>query len=307
LTRVTVRIVMRPQRLQHSATPRCPGRPYDHVEIRKNWRPVDSVANGANGEAMKRTTLAALAFMMLMPLAVAAQWVDGPTPGVPRLPNGKADLSAPAPRTTDGKPDLSGVWRASSATSRYVLRLASDLPEIPLRPEGRALYDKRLAADGAGRPAERCLPHGLPLDMMFRGSPIRIVQTPSLVVMLLEIANHFRQIPTYQRELNQDFQPTWYGYSTGKWDGDEFVIDTTGFNDDTWLDNRGLPHSDALHLTERFKRVNVGRMNLTLTVDDPKLYTKPWNVALSYDLMADSDLYEDMCDNNKWVARPPIK
>jgi hypothetical protein len=256
---------------------------------------------------MSRTTFAVLVLAILVPLAGRAQWVDAPTPNLPRLPNGKADLSAPAPRAADGKPDLSGVWRASTRTMRYVLQLAADLKEIPLRPEARALYDKRLAADGAGRPAERCLPHGLPLDMMFRGSPIRVVQTPSMVVMLLEIANHFRQIPTYKRELRQDFQPTWYGYSTGTWEGDEFVVDTRGFNDETWLDNRGLPHSDALHLVERFERVNVGAMNITLTIDDPKSYTKPWNVALSYDLMADSDLYEDMCDNNKWVPRPPIK
>jgi hypothetical protein len=256
---------------------------------------------------MRATTIAALALLMMVPLSVRAQWVDTPTPGMPRLADGKPDLSAPAPRASDGKPDLSGVWRASNASGKYVLRLTSDLPEIPLRPDARQIYNKRLAADGAGRPAERCLPHGLPLDMMFRGSPIRIVQTPSMVVMLLEIANHFRQIPTYKRTLIDDFQPTWYGYSSGTWDGDDFVIDTTGFNDETWLDNRGLPHSDALHLTERFKRVNVGRMNLTLTVDDPKFYTKPWNVALSYDLMPDTDLFEDMCDNNKWVARPPIK
>jgi len=254
---------------------------------------------------MRVITVAAVAFVMLVPGSARAQWIDGPTPGVPRLANGKPDLNAPTPRASDGKPDLSGVWRSNSM--KYVLQLASDLPEIPLRPEARALYDKRLAVDGAGRPAERCLPHGLPLDMMFSGSPIRIVQTPSLVVMLLEIANHFRQIPTYKRELNPDFEPTWYGYSTGTWDGDEFVVDTRGFNDETWLDNRGLPHSDALHLIERFKRLNVGRMTLTLTVDDPKYYTKPWNVVLSYQLMADSDLYEDMCDNNKWVARPPIK
>jgi len=121
---------------------------------------------------MRRTILAALTLAILIPLSVRAQWIDGPTPGVPRLPDGKADLKAATPRTADGKPDLSGVWRASNKTMRYVLQLASDLPQIPLRPEARALYDKRLAADGAGRPAERCLPHGLPLDMMFRGSPI---------------------------------------------------------------------------------------------------------------------------------------
>jgi hypothetical protein len=254
---------------------------------------------------MRATTIAALALLVVAPLSAEAQWLNGPTPGIPRLADGKPDLNAPAPRASDGKPDLSGVWRSNSM--KYVLALASDLKEIPLRPEARALYDKRLAADGAGRPAERCLPHGLPLDMMFSGSPIRIVQTPSMVVMLLEIANHFRQIPTYKRELNPDFEPTWYGYSTGTWDGDEFVVETRGFNDETWLDNRGLPHSDALHLTERFKRPIFGRLALTLTVDDAKYYTKPWSVSLSFQLMPDTDLYEDMCDNNKWTARPPIK
>jgi hypothetical protein len=125
--------------------------------------------------------------------------------------------------------------------------------------------------------------------------------------MLLEIANHFRQIPIQTRALIEDFQPAWYGYSTGQWDRDEFVVQTVGFNEETWLDNRGLPHSDALTLTERFKRVNVGTMDVTLTIDDSKYYTRPWNVAIGFDLIADSDLFEDMCDNNKWVPRPAIK
>jgi hypothetical protein len=256
---------------------------------------------------MRVTVAAALTLMMLVPLFAGAQWVSVPTPGSPRLADGKPDLNAPAPRAADGKPDLSGVWRAATTTSRLLLNLGAGQAELPLRPEARDLYNRRLAAEGAGRPAERCLPHGLPLDMMFRGSPIRFVQTPSLVVMLLEIANHFRQIPLGPRQLIEDFQPAWYGYSTGKWEGDEFVVETTGFNDETWLDNRGLPHSDALRLTERFKRVNVGKMELALTIDDSKYYTRPWNVAVSFDLIPDSDLFEDMCENNKWVPRPPIK
>jgi hypothetical protein len=256
---------------------------------------------------MRAAAVAALALVMLAPLSSGAQWVDAPTPGLPRLPDGKPDLNAPTPRAADGKPDLSGVWRASTATSRFLLNLGAGQKELPLRPEAQELYQRRLAAEGAGRPAERCLPHGLPLDMMFRGSPIRIVQTPSLVVMLLEIANHFRQIPTYKRTLIEDFQPAWYGYSTGQWNGDEFVVETVGFNDETWLDNRGLPHSDALKLTERFKRVNVGKMDLAITIDDPKYYTRPWGIAISFDLVPDSDLFEDMCENNKWTPRPPIK
>jgi hypothetical protein len=255
---------------------------------------------------MRVTAVAALALVVLAPLSVRAQWVNAPTPGLPRLADGKPDLNAPTPRAADGKPDLSGVWRASTATSRFLLNLGVG-QELPLRPDARDLYNRRLAAEGAGRPAERCLPHGLPLDMMFRGSPIRIVQTPSLVVMLLEIANHFRQIPTYKRQLIEDFQPAWYGYSTGQWEGDEFVVETVGFNVETWLDNRGLPHSDALKLTERFKRVDVGKMDVGITIDDPKYYMRPWNIAISFDLIPDSDLFEDMCENNKWVPRPAIK
>ena len=255
---------------------------------------------------MRVMAVAALALVVLAPLSVRAQWVNAPAPGLPRLADGQPDLSAPTPRAADGKPDLSGVWRASAATSRFLLNLGVG-QELPLRPEAKDLYSRRLAAEGAGRPAERCLPHGLPLDMMFRGSPIRIVQTPSLVVMLLEIANHFRQIPTQRRQLIEDFQPAWYGYSTGQWESDEFVVETVGFNDETWLDNRGLPHSDGLKLTERFKRVNAGRMDLALTIDDPKYYTRPWTIAISFDLIPDSDLFEDMCDNNKWTPRPAIK
>jgi hypothetical protein len=170
---------------------------------------------------------------------------------------------------------LSGVWQRAADDKNSTLFLAAGLGEIPLRPWARELYDRRLVLEGSGKPAERCLPHGLPSDMMFPAAPIRIVQTPTLTVILLELFNRFRQIPTNGRTLVPDHQPTWFGYSTGKWESDEFVIETVGFNDKTWLDNRGLPHSEALHLTERFKRLSVGRMSLTLTIDDPEAYTRP--------------------------------
>jgi len=231
-----------------------------------------------------------------------AQWLSSPSPGIPRLADGKPDLNAAVPRTNYGKPDLSGVWRRAADDTNSTTALASGLGEIPLRPSARELYTRRLAVEGAGRPAERCLPHGLPLDMMFREAPFRIVQTPTLMVILLEMFTRFRQIPTDGRRLVPDPQPTWYGYSTGSWDADEFVIDTVGFNDQTWLDNRGLPHTDALHLTERFKRLSVGRMDLTFTFDDPKAYTRPWNVTVKFELLPDTDLLEYLCDNEKWSA-----
>ena len=255
-----------------------------------------------------KTSVAAIALLMLLATSLHAQWVAAPTPGLPRLPNGKPDLDRPSPRAADGKPDLSAVWNIRAADSeRYRLFLASDFSDIPLLPAARQLYDKRLAVEGAGRPAERCLPHGLPVDMLLRDSPIRIIQTPALVVVLLEQMNHFRQIPTTGRELAADPQPTWFGYSTGKWEGDEFVVDTIGFNDETWLDNRGLPHTDALRLTERFKRVTVGRMDVTFTVQDSKAFTRPWSVYVRYELLPDTDLLENICENNKWLPRSPPK
>lgn len=253
---------------------------------------------------MKRWTvgLAITAWIALL-TPVHAQWLSAPTAGIPHLPDGRPDLTARVPRAPDGRPDLSGVWRRAADDTNSTTALASALKEIPLRPSARELYDRRLAVDGAGRGAERCLPHGLPLDMMFREAPFRVVQTPTLTVILLEMFNRFRQVPTDGRRLGADFQPTWLGYSTGSWDGDEFVIDTVGFNDQTWLDNRGLPHSDALHLTERFKRLNVGRMDLALTVDDPKAYTRPWSIAVKFELVPDTDLLEYVCDNEKWTSR----
>jgi hypothetical protein len=231
-----------------------------------------------------------------------AQWLGSPSPGIPRLADGKPDLNAAVPRTSYGKPDLSGVWRRAADDTHSTTFLASGLGEIPLQPSARELYNRRLAVDGAGRPAERCLPHGLPLDMMFREAPFRIVQTPALTVILLEMFNRFRQVPTDGRSLVPDPQPTWLGYSTGRWEGDEFVVETVGFNDQTWLDNRGLPHSDALRLTERFKRLNVGRMDLTFTIDDAKAYTRPWSVTMKFELLPDTDLLEYMCDNEKWAS-----
>jgi len=140
--------------------------------------------------------------------------------------------------------------------------------------------------------------------MMLRDTPFRIVQTPTLTVILLENGGQFRQVPTNGRTLVTDPQPTWFGYSTGRWDADDFVVETQGFREDTWLDNRGLPHTDALRLIERFRRVSVGRMDLILTVDDVKAYTRPWSVTVGLEFMPDTDLLEFICENNKYKALP---
>jgi hypothetical protein len=174
---------------------------------------------------------------------------------------------------------------------------------ISMRPEAAALYQRRRdVLLGTGRPSERCLPHGIP-DAMLPGVPYKIVETPGLVLILYEQLGRFRQIFTDGRTYPVDSQPAWWGYSIGKWDGDAFVIETAGYNDKTWLDDSGHPHSDAMKTTERFRRIDFGHMEIRITIDDPKLYTQPFTVTIPFELLPDTDLIEDVCDNEKDAAR----
>ena len=139
--------------------------------------------------------------------------------------------------------------------------------------------------------------------MLIPGQPFKIVQTAGLTLILFEEFNHFRQVFTDGRPFPADFTPSWLGSSIGRWEGDTFIVETAGLNDQTWLDDSGHPHSDALRTTERFRRVNVGSMELLITLNDPKAYAKPWTIRLDLRLAADSDLIEDVCDNEKDSAR----
>jgi hypothetical protein len=225
-----------------------------------------------------------------------AQWIHYPTPGIPRTPGGQPNLSAPAPRTADGKPDLTGIWRTS--VGGYLQNLARDLPEVPFRPAALALFKERQANNGKGRPSERCLPHGV-TDFDALGTPTKIIQTPAVTVILFESYNHYRQILTDGRPLPEKHQPAWLGYSVGKWEGDTLVVETSGFNDITWLDDGGLPHTEALRVIERFRRRDFGHMTIEITVDDPEAYTRPWTVTIPKQLMADTELIEWICENEK--------
>ena len=225
-----------------------------------------------------------------------AQWLAYPTPGIPRTPDGKPNLTAPAPRTADGKPDLSGIWLTPSG--KWLNNLAADGVEVPFKPWAEALLRERQAANGKGRPSERCLPHGI-TDFDALATPTKIIQTPVVTVILFEAYNHYRQIFTDGRPLPKDPEPSWLGYSVGKWEGDVFVVDTIGFNDKTWLDDGGHPHSEALHVTERFRRVDFGHLHTQITIDDQKAYTRPWTVMIPKDLMADTELIEFICENEK--------
>ena len=248
--------------------------------------------------------------LALLAAAAPAQWIGHATPGIPRTPAGKPDLSAPAPKLADGTPDLSGIWvRIKPAKAppgpEFGNTVTYYMPEgakVPFQPWAEALLNKRRYEDlGGGRPSERCLPHGI-LGGMLPNTPFKLAQTPGLTIMLYEQFNHYRQIFTDGRAHPKDPNPAWYGYSTGIWDGDTFVVDTSGFNDRTWLDDSGHPHTDAMRTLERFRRIDFGHMDLDITIDDSKAYTRPWSVMIHLELMPDTEMIEDVCENERDAA-----
>ncbi len=230
-------------------------------------------------------------------LAMMAQWVAVTLPNTPRTPDGKPNLNAPAPKTADGKTDLTGIWRV--ATGKYLQNIAADSGEAPFQQWAADLYKQRAGALGKGRPSEFCIPHGVPDGMLVRNSPFKIVQTRDVVVVLYEEFNHFRQIFTDGRGFPPETTETWFGYSTGKWEGDTLVAETIGFNDKSWFDDPGHPHTDALRVTERFRRRDFGHLEVQITFDDPKAYTKPFSATVPFDLLPDTELIESICENER--------
>jgi len=225
------------------------------------------------------------------------QWISLSLPNTPRTPDGKPNLSAPSPKASNGKPDFSGIWRV--AESKYLFNITVDMGEAPFQPWAAELFKRRSDALGKDRPSERCIPHGIPDGMLVRNSPFKIVQTAGEMVILYEEFNHFRQIFTDGRGFPPETSPSWFGYSIGRWDGDTFVAETTGFNDQSWFDDPGHPHSDALRVTERFRRPDFGHMTVEVTIDDPKAYTKPWSVNIPFNLLPDTELIESICENER--------
>lgn len=228
----------------------------------------------------------------------AAQWLDHPTPGVPRLPDGRPDLSAPAPRSSDGRPDLSGLWLALQPSVRNETPGAAAPGGIPFRAWALDVYRQRLSSDGRDDPSARCIP-AVP---RINGTeyPFRIVAAPGRVLILYELYRVWREIFTDGRALPADPTPTWMGYSIGHWEGDDFVVRSSGFNGKVWLSSDGWPSTDALQVTERFRRRDFGHMDLEITIDDPKAYSGPWTVVVPLVFYADSDMLEYICtENNK--------
>jgi hypothetical protein len=268
-------------------------------------------------------------FVWLFVLSVSthAQWLNFPTPNTPRTADGKPNLAAPTPRTADGKPDLSGVWMheitsiaemkrlfgpivdAEIKTSvpgmeidtvhKYAINVLVDFkPDaLPMTPEGGKLFLKNLT----GRdPAVVCAaPPPFPLAGLL-SEPIKIVQAPRMTIVLYEAGNMYRQIYADGRALPKEVNfPAYLGYSIGRWDGDVFVVETAGFNDRTQLDILGHPRSEQMHVTERFRRTDFGHLDMEVTFTDPVMYTKPITLKIPHTLMADADIFESFCDNEK--------
>jgi hypothetical protein len=234
--------------------------------------------------------------------AAPAQWVSLPLPGTPRTSDGKPDLKAPAPRAADGKPDLSGIWKVDSPRYNESLLPAGEQP--PMLPWAADVYKQRVETRGADRPGLYCMPHGVPDAMTPPNLPFKILQTPQVVVHLYEEFHKYRQIHTDGRGLPDDPDPAWYGYSIGRWEGDTLVVETAGFREGSWLDNSGHPHTEALRTTERYRRIDFGRMELQVTIDDAKAYARPWtSQTIRFVLQPDTELMEHLCENNRALTR----
>jgi hypothetical protein len=228
----------------------------------------------------------------------SAQWLKHPTKGIPRLPDGRPNLNAPAPKTSDGKPDISGIWTPPPG---YVGDIARDLKpdEVPFQPWAAELYKQRRDTLSKDDPTGWCVPGGVPRSDAVP-YPFKIIQTPDMIAILYEAVHSLRQIFMDGRPLPKDANPTWLGYSVGRWDGDQLVVESAGFREDSWLDNFGKPGTNSLHVTERFLRRDFGHMDLVVTIDDPKAYTKPWSIKMALTYQPDTELLEYICtENNK--------
>ena len=269
---------------------------------------------------------AVLVLVMLVPLAserLAAQWLHNPTPGVPRKADGKVNMTAPAPRMVNGKPDLSGLWMTAETNrparapvsdeagdqtnitaSRHMKDIGVDLPGgLPYQPWLIPIVKERTANEALDDPHIRCLPdnflraYGLPHLLKF-------VHSPQLLVVLNEMNAGYRQVFTDARALPDTPAPSWQGYSSAKWDGDTLVVDTIGMRDDTWIDWNGSVVTEAAKIREEIRRLDFGHIEIKATVDDPKGYTKPWTVTLRQRVVVDAELIDEVClENEQFVKR----
>jgi hypothetical protein len=238
----------------------------------------------------------------------AAQWFNYPTPGVPRTADGQPDLKAPTPKTPEGKPDLSGLWNPQgTVTTRdggFTFEgISNDIGTglkdgAPYQPWAAELVRQRKANFSKDHPNVKCLPLS-PVHLQASPGLRRVVQTPGMLFILYEHLMNFRTIYTDGRPLPVDPQPAWHGYSTGKWEGDTLVVQTIGLRDDTWLDYVGSTMTSSGKIIERFRRPNYGNLEIEVTIDDPKAYTRPFTVMIHQAIRLNADLLEDFCENER--------
>jgi hypothetical protein len=229
---------------------------------------------------------------------LGAQWLNQPTPGIPRAADGKPNLAAPAPRAADGKPDLSGVWNKLSP--KYSRNIAADLKPGDVQPWADALVQQRKENLGKDYMNVHCLPlgPGYTTDADSTGAEmLKIIQTPTVIIILNPDLT-YRQVYMDGRKLEAAPNPSWMGYSVGHWEGDTLVVESNGYNDRTWLDHDGHPHSEALRTTERYHRRDFGNLDVEVTLSDPTVYAKPWTVAVRAELAPDTEMIEWVCTEN---------
>ncbi|MEO5924231.1 MAG: hypothetical protein ABIR70_10430 [Bryobacteraceae bacterium] len=271
--------------------------------------------NFAQRQKQKRLNLPALVAIAAFGAAALSlgQWIHYPTAGVPRKANGKANLTAPAPRLADGKPDFSGIWHTAiinqcvPATGAFcgnteiggsplALDIGKNLPGgLPLLPAAAEMMKQRFSKDD---PHVRCLPDNPPRTWVMPHLT-KAVHTPKLLVLLYEVNAMYRQIFIDGRPAPPEQNPTWNGYSTSTWERDTLVVRTTGFRDDLWIDMRGAPMTSAATMIERIRRPNFGTLEVELTVNDPTMYSRPWTASLKQELMLDTELIDEVCLENE--------
>jgi hypothetical protein len=229
-----------------------------------------------------------------------AQNPDRPDDGVRPLLGDPAkklgSQAAPAPRTADGKPDLSGIWEPPGI--RFALDITSGLKDVPFTATGAEIFKQRKETNGKDDPEGLCLPPGVP-RITYTPYPSKIIPMPGLMLILYEAGTRaYRQIFMDGRPVPKDPDPTWFGYSVGRWEGDTLVVETSGFNDRTWLDGDGHPHSDAMRVIERYRRTDLDHIEYKFLIDDPKMYTKPWENATILSRIPNYELKEYICNEN---------
>ena len=266
---------------------------------------------------ISKLALLAACGLVVFSVSVSAQWPDRKAARAPRLPDGTVDVNAPALRTADGKPDLSGVFRVAGrppGAAREALSLDEkpvasfrDIGEgfkdgLPLRPWAKELLQKRMANNSKDNPDVWCLPMG---NQQFNVHtfPRKVIQSPGVVLLLYETHQGIRQIFTDGRSIpKNDPQPWFYGYSVGRWEGDTLVVETSGFRDGGWLDINGSPLTEQGRTIERFRRPDFGTIEIEQTIDDPKAYTRPFTTRLTWRLMPDTEIMEMIClENNQSI------